>query len=180
VNSQATPGLRDEGETPMGVYDDEDEFEQGGEQGGKPQTNAEFAALRKANQAAKRAEQERDQAKREAAFLRAGIDPDDTRLSYFVKGYEGDLKADVIKQAAIDAGFIQAAAPSPEQQQAAEQQQQALGAQQRVAGVAQAGPGATPDVGVQQRQALEDAYKAGGIEAMTAAMQAMGVPRVTN
>lgn len=160
--------------------DDDDLGGQGPDSGRGPQTNADFAALRKANQAAKRAEQERDQARREAAFLRAGIDPDDTRLSYFVKGYDGDLKADTIKQAAIDAGFIQAPAPSQEQVQQQEQQAQALAAQQRVAGVGQAGPGATPDIGVQQRQALEDAYKAGGIEAMTAAMQAMGVPRVTN
>jgi hypothetical protein len=161
-------------------FDDDDLGGNGPDSGRGPQSNADFAALRKANQAAKRAEAERDQAKREAAFLRAGIDPEDTRLSYFVKGYEGDLKADVIKQAAIDAGFIQPPAPTQEQQQAAVQQQEALGAQQRVAGIAQAGPGATPNLAVQQRQALEDAYKAGGIEGMTAAMQAMGVPRVTN
>lgn len=157
-------------------YDDDDQ----GDQGDGPKSPGDFKALREANRATREAMAAADAAKRETAFLRAGIDPDDTRLSYFVKGYDGDLKADTIKQAAIDAGFIQAPQPTPDQQQQAAQQQQALAAQQRVATVGQAGPGATPDIGAQQRQALEDAYKAGGIEAMTAAMQAMGVPRVTN
>jgi hypothetical protein len=156
-------------------YDDDDQGD-----GDGPKTPGDFKALREANRATREAVAAADAAKRESAFLRAGIDPDDTRLSYFTKGYDGDLKADAIKQAAIDAGFIQAPQATPEQQQAQVQQQEALAAQQRIAGVGQAGPGATPDIGAQQRQALEDAYKAGGIEAMTAAMQAMGVPRVTN
>jgi ribosomal protein L12E/L44/L45/RPP1/RPP2 len=159
-------------------FDGDDDGDDGQNDG--PKTPGDFKALREANRATREAVERENAAKREAAFLRAGIDPDDTRLSYFVKGYDGDLKADLIKQAAIDAGFIQAPAPTPEQQEQTAAQQQALAAQQRVAAVGQAGPGATPDLAVQQRQALEDAYKAGGIEAMTAAMQAMGVPRVTN
>lgn len=53
---------------------------------------------------------------REVTFRSAGIDPNDTRLKYFVKGYEGDLSAESIKAAAVEAGFLpggdQAAVPA--------------------------------------------------------------------
>ena len=52
---------------------------------------------------------------REMAFRNAGIDPGDKKLSYFVKGYDGDATPDAIKAAAIEAGFLQA---QQEQQQA--------------------------------------------------------------
>jgi geranylgeranyl pyrophosphate synthase len=53
-----------------------------------PQSNSDFAALRKQTQATKAAEKVANDAKREAAFLRAGIDPDAKEgiASYFVKG----------------------------------------------------------------------------------------------
>lgn len=156
-------------------YDGEDGFDGAeGDEGG-PRTNSEFAALRKANQAAKRAERERDDARKEVAFLRAGIDPTDVRLSYFTKGYEGDLKPDAIRQAAIDAGFIQPPPPSPEQVQA-QQGQEAVG---RVAGYA-AGAQATPGLEQQQTLALEEAYRRGGMDGLTAALRSMGIEEVTH
>jgi hypothetical protein len=45
-------------------------------------------------------------AERELAFAKAGIDLNDSKLSYFRKGYEGDLDADQIRAAAAEAGFI--------------------------------------------------------------------------
>lgn len=46
------------------------------------------------------------QAKRELAFVKAGIDPDDEKMKYFVKGYEGELDSAKIKEAAEAAGFL--------------------------------------------------------------------------
>ncbi len=40
------------------------------------------------------------------AFRTAGIDPDDTRQSYFVKGYDGEVDAESIRTAAMEAGFL--------------------------------------------------------------------------
>jgi ribosomal protein L12E/L44/L45/RPP1/RPP2 len=43
---------------------------------------------------------------REMAFHRAGIDPADSKLKYFVKGYDGETTVEAIKAAAIEAGFV--------------------------------------------------------------------------
>lgn len=45
-------------------------------------------------------------AERELAFAKAGIDLNDSKLSYFRKGYEGDMEPDQIRAAAAEAGFI--------------------------------------------------------------------------
>jgi hypothetical protein len=51
---------------------------------------------------------------REAAFARAlGTEVTKPAMSYFVKGYEGELDADAIRAAATEAGFLAAAAPEP-------------------------------------------------------------------
>ncbi len=44
-------------------------------------------------------------------FRSAGLDPDDARVRYFVKGYEGELDAEAIRQEATAAGFLGADAP---------------------------------------------------------------------
>jgi len=43
---------------------------------------------------------------RRDTFRSAGLDPDDARVKYFVKGYEGELDADAIRQEAEAAGFL--------------------------------------------------------------------------
>ena len=43
---------------------------------------------------------------RRDTFRSAGLDPDDPRVKYFVKGYEGELDADAIRQEAEAAGFL--------------------------------------------------------------------------
>ena len=145
-----------------------------------PKSNSDFAALRKQTQATKVAEKAASDAKREAAFLRAGIDPDSKEgiASYFVKGYEGDLTADAIKAAATAAGVLQAPALTPEQVLQQSANQDALAAAQRASAAAGAQMSAPTDDMV-VRQAMDDAYKAGGIEALTAVLQSMGIPRVT-
>jgi hypothetical protein len=61
-----------------------------------------------------------DQLAREIAFLKAGVKPDDPKLSYFVKGYDGDLTPDAIRAEAVNAGFLPAPEPSPEEKAAQE------------------------------------------------------------
>lgn len=45
-------------------------------------------------------------AARELAFVKAGIDPELPISKYFVKAYEGDLNADAIREAGIEAGLL--------------------------------------------------------------------------
>ncbi len=64
-------------------------------------------------------------AERELAFAKAGIDLQDPKLSYFRKGYEGDMDPDNIRSAAAEAGFIAPPGGSGDAQE--------LQAQQRIA-----------------------------------------------
>jgi len=61
---------------------------------------------------------EAEQAKRELAFVKAGIDPADNAAKYFVKGYDGELTVDAIKQAAVEARLL---SPAPSDDLVAEQ-----------------------------------------------------------
>jgi len=49
---------------------------------------------------------------RELAFVKAGVDINDPRAEYFVKGYDGDLTADAIKAKAETIGLFAAPAAS--------------------------------------------------------------------
>jgi hypothetical protein len=170
--------LYDEDGNPIEI---DDALLHGGQQSqqGGPQTNSDFAALRRQTNATKAAEAAAESAKREAAFLRAGIDPEakEGMAPYFVSGYKGDLTPDAIKAAALAAGILQATPPTPEQVAAQQQQAADLAASQRIGGAANAAQGYDADMAI--RQAMDDAYKAGGIEALTAVLQAQGIPRVT-
>ena len=46
------------------------------------------------------------QYERRDAFRSAGLNPDDAKVSYFVKGYEGELTPDAIAAEATAAGFL--------------------------------------------------------------------------
>lgn len=50
---------------------------------------------------------EKAELERELAFTKAGIDPDDPKMSYFVKGYDGEMEAEAVRKAALEAGFIE-------------------------------------------------------------------------
>lgn len=67
--------------------------------------------LEKENAAKDKALAEAFAAKRELAFLKAGVNPDNPMAKYFVKAYDGELSPDAIKQAAIEAQLM-----SPENQ----------------------------------------------------------------
>lgn len=47
-----------------------------------------------------------DVLERENAFLKAGINPEDPRLGYFVRGYQGAIDPKEIRSAAAEAGFL--------------------------------------------------------------------------
>lgn len=141
-----------------------------------PTSNSEHAWKRKQEQARKAAERERDQARRETAFLRAGIDPEAKGIAaYFVKGYDGDLSPEAIKAAATEAGVLQPAPPTAQDQR----QQESLAASQRVASFSQDAT-AAPNVDEQNRAAMEEAYRKGGMEGLLGAAQAVGVPIAEN
>lgn len=104
-----------------------------------------LAALRKAARAGETAAKEAADAKRSLAFMQAGVDPADKRLSYFAKAYDGEMTADAIRNAAVEAGFLQAQQQSqgdPLQQQSQQFSYQGpppdeLGAMQRMNSITQ-------------------------------------------
>jgi uncharacterized protein YigA (DUF484 family) len=63
---------------------------------------------------------ESEQAKRELAFVKAGIDTSDNAAKYFVKAYDGELTADAIKQAAVEARLL---SPAPQNEEMQSEQQ---------------------------------------------------------
>jgi hypothetical protein len=79
------------------------------------------------NKALREAAQSAEQAKRELSFVKAGINPDDPKAKYFVKGYDGELTVEAIKAAAEEASLI------PSQRKEIEQDAQAFGRLNRAA-----------------------------------------------
>jgi hypothetical protein len=129
--------------------------------------------LRRAANRAKKLEAEMDSMKRELAFARAGLPLDDPSLAYFVKGYDGDLEAESILEAAEQAGFIEIV----EDDEYEEPQQQAYQdpAQDRVMAAA-AGGMAENVTEAAALSRMEDALKEGGVDAMLSVAQEYGVP----
>lgn len=129
--------------------------------------------LRRAANKGKKLESENQQLKRELAFFKAGIDIDDPRMKYFAKGYEGELSADAVRQAAMDAGFLQT-------QSAAQnaQNQEIASAQQRVL-TASAGAVYEDSSEDAAFSRLEQAMEEGGVDAMMEVARQYGIPIAT-
>ena len=86
---------------------------------------------------------------RRDTFRSAGLDPDDARVKYFVKGYDGELDAEAIRQEAMAAGFIGEDSPMPQPSV----MNDALAVEQRIQAAGEGGePVVSPD--------LEDRIKA--------------------
>lgn len=85
---------------------------------------------------------EAEEAKRELNFVKAGVDPTNPKYKYFVKGYDGDLSPEAIRQAAEEASLL----PSQNGEMASEQQ-----SWNRVAQAAKAGQTSEPPVDYAQR-----------------------------
>jgi ribosomal protein L12E/L44/L45/RPP1/RPP2 len=138
-----------------------------------PSTNSDFAWKRRQEKAVKAAQAEAQAAKREAAFLRAGINPDDTRLSYFVKGYDGELAPDAIRNAATEAGFLAPPPPDPQ----AEQRSQDAATASKVASYS-AGADSTPSEDDLAVSGMKAALAEGGTDALAAFLRSKGIPQV--
>ena len=126
-----------------------------------------FKNLRAKAKKADRLEPEITMLKRENAFLKAGIPMEDPKMSYFVKGYDGDLDASAIRQAALDAGFIES-----QQQEPDSAVQQAQQGQQRVMAAASE---SQPNDQAGTRYAMEQAYAEGGLKGLSGVTQQYGI-----
>ncbi len=113
------------------------------------------------NKALEAQAKEADAAKRELAFVKAGVDPDSAAAKYFVKGYDGELTAEAIRAAAEEASLI----PSQKKEVAAEQQ-----AWNRVAQASRAGEAS--DVPVDYVQRFNNANSADEVMALLAQARA--------
>jgi hypothetical protein len=113
------------------------------------------------NKALEAQAKEADAAKRELAFVKAGVDPDSAAAKYFVKGYDGELTAEAIRAAAEEASLI----PSQKKEVAAEQQ-----SWNRVAQASRAGE--TSDAPVDYVQRFNNANSADEVMALLAQARA--------
>jgi len=136
------------------------------------------ASLRRAANQAKKLRREVDGLRRELAFAKAGLPMNDPKMSYFIKGYDGDLDAEAIKEAAEAAGFLEIQQSQAAQEKAPEPQQiaqQALAGQERV--IAAAAGAVAEDVTEAAAFArMEQAMQEGGIEALMDVARAYGMP----
>lgn len=101
---------------------------------------------------------------REIAFIKAGIDPASPQAKYFVKGYDGDLTPEAIRQAAEEAQLITPQATPQDTDKAAWQQTN------RIAAGAE-----TASAGPSWMKRISDASSAEELTAIFAEAQAQGV-----
>lgn len=126
--------------------------------------------LRKAAGKSKKLEQELNELKRELAFAKAGLPMNDPKMNYFVKGYDGEMTATAIREAALEAGFLasQTQSEDPNVTAAAAAQQRVISASSGVSF-----EGLSEEAALAQ---LESAMEQGGIEAMLDVARQFGIP----
>lgn len=122
---------------------------------------ARMRELEDRNKALEAQAKEAEAAKRELAFVKAGVDPDAAAAKYFVKGYDGELTVEAIRVAAEEANLI----PSQKKEVAAEQQ-----AWNRVAQASRAGE--TSDAPVDYSQRINNAKSSEEVMALLAQARA--------
>ena len=122
---------------------------------------ARMRELEDRNKALEAQAKEAEAAKRELAFVKAGVDPDSAAAKYFVKGYDGELTPEAIRAAAEEASLI----PSQKKEVAAEQQ-----AWNRVAQASRAGE--TSDAPVDYSQRINAAKSSDEVMALLAQARA--------
>ena len=126
--------------------------------------------LRRAANKGKKLESENQQLKRELAFFKAGIDTDDPKMKYFAKGYDGEMTASAVRQAAVDAGFISL------EDQGQDLRTQAISASQTRVMTAAAGAIMEDSSEEAAYARLESAMEEGGVEAMLDVARQYGIP----
>ena len=130
--------------------------------------NEDFKNLRAKAKKADTYERENATLKRELAFVKAGVPLDDPKMTYFVKGYDGELEPQAIKDAAIEAGFI--AAPVQQTDPAVEQ---ARSGQEAVLAASSSGASSSDPNGV--FYGMEQAFEEGNLEGLSAYSSQFGV-----
>jgi len=98
-------------------YDSEDQTE---ESETRNPVRARMKQLEKETADLRKQVAEAESAKRELAFVKAGIDPLQPMSKYFVKAYDGELDPEAIRQGAVEAQLISPpdAQPTPSETQA--------------------------------------------------------------
>lgn len=129
----------------MSDFDSENEQDTEEPRGLRKQIEEQAAKAREAEARAAAAE-------RELAFAKAGLPLSDPKMSYFVKGYDGELTPDAIKAAAESAGFLNSA-PPPAPEVPAEE----LAQHQQAANLAASGTVGPPDENAEYLAALNAA-----------------------
>ena len=81
----------------------------------------EVSELRKAAEGGKAAKREAEMAKRELAFVKAGVDTDSKPARALLENYEGELTKEAIQAEAKDWGLVKGAEPEPTPDPGAEQ-----------------------------------------------------------
>ncbi len=102
-------------------------------------------ALRNIARNASELQAQHEAAQRQLAFAKAKIDLTDPKMGYFIKGYDGELDPQKIRDAATEAGFLQA--------QTQQIPPQELGGHQQVADAAAGGNNNKTDLAEQIRNA---------------------------
>lgn len=130
-------------------------------------------SLRRAANQKKKLEAELDSMRRELAFARAGLPLDDPKMRYFVKGYDGEMTAESIREAALEAGFL---ASQQQQEPGPDPQMHATAAAQQRVMQASSGAIAEDSSEASALAALESAMREGGVEAMLDVARQFGIP----
>jgi len=86
-------------------YDDES-FDDPDDSGTVQKMRSRIKSLEKQAKASVDATERANQAERKALFYEAGLDPNDPKAKYFVKGYDGEMTAEEIRAEAAEAGLI--------------------------------------------------------------------------
>lgn len=115
----------------------------------------------------------KDDLAREVAFLKAGINTDDPKMKYFVKGYEGDTTVDAVREAAVEAGLI-ANVTDPALSEAQKAAQVSVGAETRPPG-----SGSGPEWQTNEAEYHAELAKTTSQAEAMAVMDKYGSPRVT-
>ena len=132
-------------------------------------------AIRKMEKRARQAEEAEKraaEAERRAAFAEAGIKLTDPKMSYFVKGYDGEMTAEAITAAATEAGFLAATESSDDSATRAE-----LAGHDRISN---ASSGSSSRSGEAEKIAELEAAADKGPEALFAQMRAHGRTVITS
>ena len=131
-------------------YDDDDD------QSNEPPQNPVRARMKQLEKEAKelrRQVAEFSQASREMNFMKAGIATDDPKFKYFLKGYDGDLSPEAIRQAAEEAQLITPQSNPMDSDKQAWQQSNRI-----AAGSETAPPGPSWAKRIQDAQSEEEVY----------------------